>query len=77
MDVQVHHRLAGVGADVHADVVAVGMQLFVQEGFPLLEEGEEGDLLLARCVEEVGIKYPSSTKRPSDTWIYSDRQHYR
>jgi hypothetical protein len=53
------------------------MQLFVQEGFPLLEEGEEGDLLLARCVEEVGIKYPSSTKRPSDTWIYSDRQHYR
>ena len=34
-----HHRLAGGGADV----VAGRVELFVEEGFRLPEEGEEGD----------------------------------
>ena len=54
VDVQVHNRLAGGGADVDADVVAVGMELFVEEGFCLPDEGEEGDVLRVGRVEEGG-----------------------
>ena len=50
---EVHHRLAGGRADVAADVVAVGMKLFVEEGFCLPDEGEEGDLLRVGRVEEI------------------------
>jgi hypothetical protein len=46
----VHHRLAG---DL-ADIAAFGAELFVEEGFRLPDEGEEGDLLFLRCVEEAG-----------------------
>jgi len=52
--VQVHHRLAGGLADVHADVVAVGVEPAVEEGFRLPEEGEEGDLFFVGRVEEGG-----------------------
>ena len=31
VDVKVHHRLAGGGANVRADVVAVGVDLFVED----------------------------------------------
>jgi hypothetical protein len=48
--VGVHHRLAG---DL-ADIAAFGAELFVEEGFRLPDEGEEGDLLFLRCVEEAG-----------------------
>jgi hypothetical protein len=50
VDVEVHHRLAGV----LADVVAVGVELFVEEGFSLPDEGEEGGVFFVRCVEEAG-----------------------
>ena len=49
-----HHRLAGGGADVDADVVAGRVELFVEEGFRLPDEGEEGDLFRVGRVEEVG-----------------------
>ena len=49
----VHHRLAGGGADVDADVVAGRVELFVEEGFRLPDEGEEGGLLRIGRVEEV------------------------
>jgi len=52
--VEVHHRLAGGRSHVHADVVAVGAILFVEEGFCLPDEGEEGDLLRVGRVEEGG-----------------------
>jgi len=52
--VEVHHRLAGGRSHVHADVVAVGAILFVEEGFCLPDEGEEGGLLFVRRVEEGG-----------------------
>jgi len=42
--VEVHHRLAGDLADVHADVVAVGVEPVVEEVFCLPDEREEGDL---------------------------------
>ena len=54
MDVEVHHRLAGGCSHVHADVVAVGTELFVEEGFRLPDEGEEGGLLRVGRVEEGG-----------------------
>jgi len=54
VDVEVHHRLAGGGADVHADVVAAGVEVFVEEGFCLPDEGEEGGLFVVRRVEEGG-----------------------
>jgi len=54
VDVEVHHRLAGGGADVDADVVAVGVKLSVEEGFRLPEEGEEGGLFRVGRVEEAG-----------------------
>ncbi len=54
MDVEVHHRLAGGCSHVHADVVAVGMELFVEEGFCLPDEGEEGGMLRVGRGEEVG-----------------------
>jgi hypothetical protein len=50
-DVEVHHRLAGGGADV----IAVGAILFVEEGLRL--PGEEGDLF---CVEGTGGRCPAS-----------------
>jgi len=52
VDVEVHHRLAGGCSHVHADVVAVGMEVFVEEGFCLPDEGEEGDLFRVGRVEE-------------------------
>jgi len=54
VDVQVHNRLAGGGADVYADVVAVGVELLVEEGFCLPDEGEEsGEFCIGR-IEEAG-----------------------
>ena len=49
MDVQVHHRLAGGLAYVHADVVAGRKELLVKEDFRLPDEGEEGGLLCSRA----------------------------
>ena len=49
---QVHHRLAGDLADVHADVVAVGVKVLVEEIFCLPDEGEKGGLLVVGRVEE-------------------------
>jgi len=43
MDVEVHHRLA----DVHADVVAVGVEPAVEEGYFL--PGEGGGLFCGRA----------------------------
>ena len=54
MDVEVHHRLAGGCSHVDADVVAVGTELFVEEGFRLPDEGEEGGLFVVGRVEEGG-----------------------
>ena len=54
VDMEVHHRLAGGGADVDADVVAVGVEPLVEEGFCLPDEGEEGSLLGVGRVEEGG-----------------------
>jgi hypothetical protein len=50
VDVEVHHGLAGGGADV----VAVGVELFVEEGFCLPDEGEEGGQFCVRRIEEGG-----------------------
>jgi len=50
----VHHRLAGGRAHVDADVVAVGVEVFVEEGFRLPDEGEEGGEFCVGRVEEVG-----------------------
>ncbi|HQN92238.1 MAG TPA: hypothetical protein PK336_08260, partial [Methanoculleus sp.] len=44
VDVQVHHRLP--------DVVAVGVEPFVEEGFCLPEEDEECDLFRGRAEDE-------------------------
>jgi len=52
--VEVHHRLAGGFSDVHADVVAVGVEPAVEEGFRLPEEGEDGGEFYVRRVEEAG-----------------------
>ena len=49
---EVHHRLAGGCSHVHADVVAFGVEVFVEEGFRLPDEGEEGGLLRVGRVEE-------------------------
>lgn len=46
---EVHHGLAGGGAGVHAEVVAVGMEPAVEEGLSLPDEGEEGGLLCSRA----------------------------
>ena len=54
VDVEVHHGLAGGGADVHADVVAVGVEPAVEEGSCLPDEGEEGGLFRVGRVEEGG-----------------------
>jgi len=51
VDVQVHHRLAGGGADVDADVVAGRKEPAVEEGFRLPEEREEAGQFR---VEEAG-----------------------
>ena len=51
---EVHHRLAGGFSDVDADVVAVGTELFVEEGFRLPDEGEEGGVFRIGRVEEGG-----------------------
>ena len=51
MDVEVHDRLAGSFSDVYADVVAVGVELLVEEGFCLPDEG--GESCVGR-VEEAG-----------------------
>ena len=45
---QVHHRLPGGGADV----VAVGVEAFVEEGFCVPEEDEECDLFRGRAEDE-------------------------
>lgn len=50
---EVHHGLAGGSPYVYADVVAVGVEVFVEEGFRLADEGEEGGVLGGGCVEEV------------------------
>ena len=49
-----HHRLAGGCSHVHADVVAVGMEVFVEEGFCLPGEGKEEGLFFVGRVEEAG-----------------------
>jgi|GEM_PF-3017542 len=51
VDVEVHHRPAGGGAHIHADIAAIGVAPAVEEGFRLPEEGEEGGEFR---VEEVG-----------------------
>jgi len=52
--VQVHHRLPGSLADVHADVVAVGTEPLVEEPFRLPHERQQCDLLFVRRLEEAG-----------------------
>ena len=54
MDMKVHNRLAGGGADIHAYVVAVGMELFVEKGFCLPGKREQRCLLPLRRIEEAG-----------------------
>jgi len=54
VDVEVHHRLAGGFSDVYADVVAVGVELPVEEGFCLPGEGEESGEFCVGRVEEAG-----------------------
>jgi len=53
VDVQVHHRLAGGLADIYADIVAVGIELTVEVGLRLPDQGEQRLLLLPGGVEEV------------------------
>ncbi len=52
MDVEVHHGLAGGFADVDADVVAIGVEVLVEEGSGSPGEGEEGSVFLIGGVEE-------------------------
>ena len=54
VDVEVHHRLAGGGANVRADVVAIGVEPLVEESFCLPGEGEEGGEFCVGRVEEAG-----------------------
>jgi len=54
VEVEVHHRLAGSSSDVYADVVAVGVELLVEEGFCLPDEGEEGGEFCVGRVEKAG-----------------------
>ena len=51
VDVQVHHRLLGGGADV----VAVGVEAFVEEDFCLPDEGEEGGEFRVEEVRDVAV----------------------
>ena len=51
MHVQVWHGLAGSGAGVDADVVAVGAQFGVELTLDGVDEGENRDLLVCRGVE--------------------------
>ena len=51
---EVHHRLAGGGANVRADVVAVGVELPVKEGFCFPGEGDEGSKFCVGRVKEAG-----------------------
>lgn len=53
VDVQVEHRLAGGGARVEADVVALGPQLGVELPLDLVDQVEDRDLLLACGLEPV------------------------
>ena len=71
VDVEVHHGLAGGGADVHADVVAVGMELFVEEGLCLPDEGEEGGELRVGRVEEGGDVAEGDEEEPPRIPVYS------
>jgi len=52
--VEVHHRLAGGGANVRADVVAGGVVPVVEESFCFPGEGEEGGEFCVGRVEEAG-----------------------
>ena len=51
---EVRDRLAGSFSDVYADVVAVGVELLVEEGFCLPGEGEESGEFCFGRVEEAG-----------------------
>ena len=51
---EVHHRLAGGFSQIHADVVAVGVEPAVEEGFCLPDEGEEGGVFRVGRVEVGG-----------------------
>jgi len=53
VDVQVHHGLASGLADIHADVVAVRVELAVEMSFRLFDEGEQGLLLLGGGVKKI------------------------
>ena len=52
MDVEVHHGLTGGFSHVHADIVAVGVELFVEKGLSLPDEGEESGEFCVGRVEE-------------------------
>lgn len=55
VDVQVHHRLSGGRAHVHADVVAVGVvETVIEQPFCLSAERQQCGLLLVRRLEEAG-----------------------
>jgi hypothetical protein len=54
VDVEVHDGLAGGGAGVEADVVAVGGELVVEPALDLVDEGQHGALLVVSGAEPVG-----------------------
>ena len=54
VEVEVHHRLAGGGANVRADVVAGGVVPVVEEVLCFPGEGEEGGEFCVGRVEEAG-----------------------
>ncbi len=54
MHVQMHHALAGRRPDVHADIIAVGSISVIEQPTGIMDEGEEGGLLVFGCLEEGG-----------------------
>ena len=66
---EVHHRLAGGRAHIHADVVAVGLKLFVEEVFCLPDEGEEGGLF------GVASKRPATWRKGSSETSPAPMRH--
>ena len=71
VDVEVHHRLAGGGANVRADVVAVGVELPVKEGFCFPGEGEEGGEFRVGRVEEAGDVPEGDEEEVAGIFIHS------
>jgi len=68
MDMEVENRLAGGGAAVDADVVAIGSIMLLDDPFGLMDGRDEGHLLRGRGLEP-GRNVPSRDQQGM-AWRY-------